>query len=305
MLGETKSSFSGGLLTPEERNTWNRDGYLHLRGVLPSEEIVELIHGIDQLSKSGELVLGVAGNDRDQKIVNAVSKTVAVDGLIDHPNLFGKILSLMGPYIQLAGSEIIVRQPHDDVLVRMHTDGGTSLRRIFPEPESLPLQLKVQYFLTDVSTPNSGNFVVVPGTHTMPFPEDGVDWNATASNSVTILAEPGDVVIFPWSVWHGVSPNRSGRVRKSVILRYSQMWCRPADYDKQEKDVLSRMTVRRRRLLGEFDQDSVPSDYYRPSSKHNHLEVVLGEEWRDRMEFQEYFNMYKLYKDIERLKWNR
>ena len=236
-------------MSPEEREAWNREGYLLVHGVLSEVEIDELISGIDRLSQTGEFALGVAGNDRDLKIVNAVSKTAVADDLLDHRNVFGKVLALMGPYIQLAGSEIIVRQAHDDFLVRLHTDGGTSLRRIFPSPESLPLQLKVQYFLTDVSEPDSGNFVVVPGSHIVSFPEDGVDWASVAGDAVSIRAKPGDAVIFPWSLWHGVAPNRSGRVRKSVILRYSQMWCRPADYDKQPPEILQRMTTRRRRLL--------------------------------------------------------
>ncbi|MFE5097052.1 hypothetical protein ACFRCI_43835 [Streptomyces sp. NPDC056638] len=37
---------------------------------------------------------------------------------------------------------------------------------------------------------------------------------------------------FPWSPWHGVAPNRSGNVRKPVILRFGQLWIRPNDHDR-------------------------------------------------------------------------
>jgi len=37
----------------------------------------------------------------------------------------------------------------------------------------LPLQIKIQYFLTDLEEADSGNFTIVPGSHNRPFPEGG------------------------------------------------------------------------------------------------------------------------------------
>ena len=215
-------------ISDEQRDAWNRDGYLHLRGVLRPDEVNQLLHGIDALSFDDGNTHGVPGNERDLKVVNTIARTSAFDCLLDHPKTFGIALSLMGPYIQVSGTEALIRHPHDDVLVRFHTDGGASLRHILPSENSLPISFKVQFFLTDVTQPDSGNFTVIPGSHRHQFPNEGIDWDAASGKAVQILAKAGDAVLFPWSVWHGVVPNRSGRVRKSLFVRYAQLWCRPS-----------------------------------------------------------------------------
>ena len=90
---------------------------------------------------------------------------------MDHPKAFRTILELMGPYIQLSMAEAVVRPPNKDFKGYIHTDGGQALRRIRVTETSWPLQLKIQYFLTDVRKPFSGNFTLFPGSHLRPYPE--------------------------------------------------------------------------------------------------------------------------------------
>jgi hypothetical protein len=293
------------VLTDAERDFWNREGYLHLTDVLSKSEIETILAGVDVLSASDNKRLGVPGNHRDMKVVNAISVAPVMDCLLDHPKIFGKILSLMGPYLQIGGTEIMVRQPHDKCLVRFHTDGGASLRQIFPSPHSLPLHFKVQFFLTDVVQPDSGNFSLIPGSHIHQFPDAGIDWDSNTSRIKQVLARAGDAIIFPWSLWHGVAPNKSGNIRKSAFVRYSQLWTRPVDYDKQSPEVLARLSPRQRRLFGDFGDQFVASDYYRPTSKHRHLETILGAEWGREKYFERYADTYEFFKQLEDWKWDR
>jgi hypothetical protein len=293
------------VLTEQERNSWNQKGYVHIPSVLSAAEINTLLLGVDELSKNQGNKLGVPGNNRDMKIVNAISRTSILDSLLDHPKIFGKVLALMGPYLQVAGTEVMVRQPHDECLVRFHTDGGASLRHIFPNEHSLPLNFKIQFFLTDVLKSDSGNFALLPNSHHKQFPDEGVEWDSISSSVTQVIAKAGDAIIFPWSLWHGVAPNKSGRIRKSVFIRYSQLWTRPVDYERQPNDVLNRLSPRRRRLLGDFGEDFVPSDYYRPTSKHNHLDIMLGDEWGHHEQFRKYLGTYEFFKQLENWKWDR
>ena len=46
-------------------------------------------------------------------------------------------------------------RPSDaEALMGFHTDAGPSLQRIHPYSDSLPLQFKIQFFLTDLSEPD-------------------------------------------------------------------------------------------------------------------------------------------------------
>ncbi|WP_406515398.1 hypothetical protein OH809_19570 [Streptomyces sp. NBC_00873] len=79
---------------------------------------------------------------------------------------------------------------------------------------------------------------------------------------------------FPWSLWHGVAPNNSGNVRKSVILRFGQLWIRPNDHDRMAEHTVARMTRRQRRICGHFGRQPDPMDWYFPTDQ----ATIMGRE---------------------------
>ena len=92
------------------------------------------------------------------------------------------------------------------------------------------------------------------------------------SGIVQILAKPGDVLLFPHSLWHAVAPNRTKRTRYSIILRYGLTALRPFErFDSVLADDSRSLTIRQRRVLGDFGSEN-PSPY-RPL---NQDEVILG-----------------------------
>ena len=269
-----------GYLTEEQRKHWDEQGYLVVKQVLSTEEIRTLLDAVDPVIE--DYVRETDGPNAPRfgrgafTIIQAIERTDALDVLTDHPNIFGTILALMGPYLQIMGTQIYTRHPSDDPLLSFHTDAGPSLQQIHPHPQSLPLQFKVQFFLTDVSKPDSANFMLVPGSQNEPFPEHP-EPGFIPEGAIQVLAEPGDAVIFPWAQWHSVGPNKTDRIRKSVTFRYGQMWSRPYDYETLPPHVLERMTPRRQRLFGYMGEDYHPTDYFKPRDQ---LEVILGDEWK-------------------------
>ena len=230
-------------LTEKQREHWNEEGYLVLKQVLSPEEIRMLLKAVDPVIE--DYVQEELGADapRAFTIIRAIERTEALDILTDHPKTFGTILSLMEPYLQIMGTQIYVRYPSDTALIGFHTDAGPSLQQIHPHPQSLPLQFKVQFFLTDVSQPDSGNFILVPSSHRKPFPSKAPEKGFVPEGAIQVLAEAGDAVIFPWAQWHAVGPNKTDWIRKSVTFRYGQMWSRPYDYE-------TLPSPRRQRLFG-------------------------------------------------------
>ena len=105
------------------------------------------------------------------------------------------------------------------------------------------------------------NFLFVPGSHRRKFPPKAP---TSPRGAVQLLTRPGDALLFPWSLWHAVAPNRSGRVRKSVTLRYGPLWARPYDHERLPAEVLERLSPRRRRLFGDLGPESRPWECYYP-----------------------------------------
>ncbi len=267
-------------LTDTQQKHWQEQGYLILKQVLSAAEIEILLAAIDPVIEDYVRQTPSLHGSRFGKgaftIIRAIERTDVLDPLTDHPHTFGTILSLMGPYLQIMGTQIYVRHSDAGALMGFHTDAGPSLQRIHPHPDSLPLQFKIQFFLTDLSEPDQANFMCVPGSHKKPYPEMRLEKGVYPEGAIQVLAEAGDAVIFPWALWHGVGPNRTDRIRKSVTFRYGQMWCRPYDYDRLPSNVLERMTPRRRRLFGDMGENFHPTDYYKPKDQ---IEIICSDEW--------------------------
>lgn len=261
-------------LTDEQKARWAIDGYLVLPGVLSRAEVARLKREVDRLyrkhvtrSPNGDPTKGL-----DHR--NATEDSEVLIEFIDHPATFGLVLDLLGPYIQLSMAEVLVRPPSTAFKGYIHTDGGEAMRRIRVTETSWPLQLKIQYFLTDVLRPDSGNFLVFPGSHLRPYPEGNPLPTVDAPGAVQVCVRAGDAAIFPHSLWHGGAPNLSKRPRKTLIYCYSQMCFRCFDYEKPSPRTLEQCTPRQRRLLGDLGQSWKPGAYfYAPPDQ---VEVITG-----------------------------
>ncbi|HEX6099449.1 MAG TPA: phytanoyl-CoA dioxygenase family protein [Thermoanaerobaculia bacterium] len=249
-------------VTRDQQRSWRRDGFLLVRGALPPGQVAELLARID------DVVERYAGSEHGfrqsaaaYKVAEAITLTDCLDPLLDHERVFPLLLDLLGPYLQVLGTEIFVRPSTEsqELLVAWHADGGPTLGRFLPRPGEPTLQLKTQFFLTDIPETDSGNFMFVPGSHRRLFPKEGLA--ATPPEAVQLTVRAGDALIFPWSLWHAVAPNHSGRARRSVTVRYGQLWSRPYDFERLPASVLARLTPRRRRLLGDLG-DVHPSSYF-------------------------------------------
>ncbi len=271
------------LMTPDEKERFFHDGYLCIPDVLTPDQVETLKAHVqdivqDALATKTELREAVY-HSGSFKVDNALKRSNVFDFLIDHPKVFGKLVSIIGNHIQLMGSEIFVRGPSEQAITGFHTDLGEAMQQILPTQDNLMIQVKAQFFLTDLSTPDTSNFVVIPGSHRQRVPTPNVDCmvdhindGTVPKNARQILAKPGDVVIFPWTLWHAVGPNRTDRTRFSVTLRYGQLALRSIeDFDPVLREEGRMLTARQRRVLG--DVGPAPSSYWKPARQH---EVIHG-----------------------------
>lgn len=194
--------------------------------------------------------------------------------LIDYEPIFSIVREVMGDFIQLFRSQMIVIPAGVQEQPFLHTDSG-QLGRTRSPPDAPPLMVSVQYFLTDLDSEDMGNFAYVPRSQDQAFPtEDENPLGIQTSGFVQgrdvpgrqqVLARAGDAVIFPHSLWHGTSANNGCVDRVSIIFGYSQLFIRPYDYEHQSPQTLAWCgRQRQRRLLGDFG-----GWYWRPGCLHH------------------------------------
>jgi len=275
-------------ITADEDRQFREEGYLLLPAVLSPDETVALRDEVDRLvveaNRLGSILREPYYHEGSYKLIRVLRLSTAFDALIDHPGYFGRLVSLIGPYLQLMGSEIFVRGVSPGTITGFHTDLGPGLQKVLPDDENPLLQVKVQLFLTDLSEPNASNFALIPGSHRRRATDSDdlgmiKDLNRRIGpdgelppGTLQILARPGDALLFPHSIWHAVAPNRAGRTRYSIALRYGQTALRPLErFDPLLADESRTFTPRQRRLLGDFGlEDPTP---YRPAHQE---ELIFG-----------------------------
>ncbi len=274
------------VLTEEQKHQWKKDGYLILKGVLSAEDIKQLTAVVDQIDEEHQRQLSSEGARSGVGAepytglnrLNIIEENDLFVGLMDHPVTFPVVLELLGPFIQLSMSQAMVRLPNPGAKGfshALHPDGGQAMQRIRVEESSLPLQIKIQYFLTALTAPDHGNFTIVPGSHHRPFPTTQLG-NAESPHNAEALqlcVEAGDAAIFPHALWHGAASNRSNYPRKTLIYCYSHHCFRAYDYKQPSPEVLERCTPRQRRLLGDVGEWQPGSYFYSPADQE---EVMIG-----------------------------
>ena len=129
-------------LSKSMQQQWQKQGYLHLKNVIPRDEVAAYLEAADEVIEQYEADNPELREKGAYPISEVLFRTSGMDRLMDHPNLFGLILDLMGPYLQVMGSEIYVRYPGGE-MPKWHTDAGRSLGQIRVTPDSLPLNFNL------------------------------------------------------------------------------------------------------------------------------------------------------------------
>ncbi len=274
-------------LTHQQRRAWDIDGYFVVKGAFDPDEVTYYSEQVDALRARpgyeptdlprghyGWVEHGNPDPDSFMDRRDLLPYHQCFIDLIDRPGVFDLVVDIMGPYLAFSMSQAIVRASTPEFPGYTHTDGGEGLRRIRVTETSRPLAMKVMYLLTDVREADSGNFTVFPGSHRRPFPElDEEEPTPKTPGAVPLLGDAGDAYFFPHSLWHGPSPNLSGKGRKTLLYNYCQLFMRPYDYA-VTAEVLEQCTPRQRRLLGDLGYDFRPGSYtYVPEDQ---VELIMN-----------------------------
>lgn len=268
---------------------WHNNGYLLLKKVLNPEQVAKLRIAVDDVVQVHEGQDGQSNTSgyhgkEYYNIHNPLDYTTELDYLLDYQDTFDIVLQLMGPYIKVMGCHVFVRHPSDakhSNIGKFHTDSGPSLQQQIPDPENPALQLKFQYFLTDIQQDNASNFIAIPGSHRVRVKDQNIfcllpecnqylEQGRLPPDAIQLKVEAGDVLIHALTLWHAVAPNFSQQSRKSISIRYGQMWFQSYHFGLDEQRM-QRLSKRQQRLLGCLTEER-GDVYYRPPA--DHLDII-------------------------------
>ncbi len=239
-------------LTAEQRRAFEAirtDGYVLLPNVLSPAECEHYAGLMNELAKRSKTYIG--GYLRESDILE---KNVGFAKLMDRAETFPIARALLGGFARIMSTEAIVRTEQDDDPVRWHEDGPNCppYRSLATPPPTL--QVKIGYFLNDVTADNAGNLVVIPKSHLLPHgPPPDLPHGLDAPGAVAIKATAGSAVIFHSSLWHCVLSNRTPSPRKSLYFGYCLPWMARFDRSASSLTLRSLLTKEQRDLLMDFE----------------------------------------------------
>jgi ectoine hydroxylase-related dioxygenase (phytanoyl-CoA dioxygenase family) len=236
-------------LSPDERAFFETNGYLIVENALDAATVSRLVPAIDRIDARERTP---ETRERLLSFPNILHEDSAFLDLVDCATTLPKVWGILGWNIYCYHSHLDVtpaaKAPPREGRVSWHQDS----MRVNDEIETHPrprLSLKIGYYLTDVSEPDRGNTLLVPGSHLwdeLDCPADGV---SDPQGAEPACLRPGSALIIDRRIWHSRSPNLWSQTRKVVWMGYAYRWLRPKD-EMTVAGLLSRLDPIRRQLLG-------------------------------------------------------
>lgn len=270
-------------LKPEQRQAFDRDGFLVIREALQAETVDRLVEASDRLADSflekPKLHNRPEYNHLDLR--PGILREEALFDLIDHSSTVPLVVQLLSPNIHLHSTTLIYKRPENPDAAPFRRGWHRDIR--IPRDlghKSLPLVgIKICYCLTDFHQSDCGMTVMARGTHlrTEPLAIPNGQVDPSDVDVCDLRLNAGDALFFENRIFHTASPNRSDRVSKVLLYGYSYRWMKPEVYlDVPDKRYLDKADPIVRQLLGGYrDVDTPPWALQRWATRHKvHPEVV-------------------------------
>jgi len=175
--------------------------------------------------------------------------------MLDYPPIVPYVKRLLNPKPHHHASDIIVEYPQKGRGPGWHLDGHDDGYRRFGFPIPL-LQLKVGYYLTDMTETGRGNLCVVPGSHKarlVPDPDD-LRNPELFPGAVPLCGPAGTAILFHNALWHTAGPwTRDDGCRVMLYIAYEHPWMMAsAEHWGYPSDFYRRLSPERRSYFHGF-----------------------------------------------------
>jgi ectoine hydroxylase-related dioxygenase (phytanoyl-CoA dioxygenase family) len=253
-------------LTPEQRRSFDEDGFLVVKKALDQETVGRLLEAGDRIAHAflnkPQVFDRTEYNHLDQR-PGLLEEEAMVDLVTSSP-VVPLIVQLLSPNIHLHSTSLTYKRPENPDGPRFRRGWHRDIR--IPGDlgnKGLPrVGIKVSYSLTDFHQPASGLTLMGRGTHVrdtpLVVPPDAVDPDGVEVCDLTMDA--GDALLFENRTFHTAAPSRSDRTSKVVIYGYAYRWMKQEIYlDPPIPKRLQNADLITRQLLGGYpDIDTAP-----------------------------------------------
>jgi ectoine hydroxylase-related dioxygenase (phytanoyl-CoA dioxygenase family) len=264
-------------LKPEQRQSFDEDGFLVVRDALDAETVDRLVDAGDRLAGSflnkPAIVDKAEYNHLDWR--PGLLEEKAMFRLVSNSSTVSLVVQLLSPNIHLHSTSLIYKRPEDP--------GGAPFRRGWHRDIRIPRDLghqclprvgiKICYCLTDFPGPDCGMTLMARGSHLrtepLAIPKGQVDPPDVEVCHLRLNA--GDALLFENRIFHTAAPNRSDRVSKVLMYGYAYRWMKPEVYlDAPNQRYLEKADPIARQLMGEYrDIDTQPWALQEWAKRHN------------------------------------
>ncbi len=254
----------------------DRDSYTVLPITLPQDTIDQANAYIDAYC---------ANVGQQEKARQGFSQT----NIIEHAPIFRALLTyppalqlsydIFGPMFHL-GQDKWTRKyragdQRDPVAIGWHADGPLG----FPEVDGrCPLHtLRLGYFMSDATNPDSGTLEVIRGSHKKRVlhardsihyqPFRGQRQDDFTTDHVTVKGPAGTIIAFHNGIWHRAQPNQTETPRTIVYFQYCHTMMHPLHRDMPYPGDMAHFTAEERWLLGESGHRNPGSSARRPTKR--------------------------------------
>ncbi|MBK8975626.1 MAG: phytanoyl-CoA dioxygenase family protein [Planctomycetes bacterium] len=228
------------VVTPAEFESFQRDGYVHLRSVLSEDELLAIEAVYDRFVAGEIPVAGKDFCDMSGDYARSADDFSIVNVMLPrryHPDWQGNVLErraasiaaqLQGQGLALDYDQLLAKRPHkEDAVFAWHQDLAYWPRT--PDTRTATIWLAL-----DDSTIENGCMRFVPGSHREPTLRPHRPLHGDRETSHTLVAEVdeardpvhcveiarGDVTVHDERVLHGSGGNRSARWRRAYIVAF-------------------------------------------------------------------------------------
>lgn len=214
------------LLSNEEKEFLDRNGYLNLGKILPNHTVRSVMDRINELmALEGELAgQELAKSSRIKftreagvnRLADLVNKGSIFDLFYTTPRVLSAIAHVLAGDMKLSSLNYRAALPGEG-LQKLHVDWETSV----PAGE---FKVCNAIWLLDDFTRKNGSTRIVPGSHNTPHLPDELLEDPMASHPDEILVEApaGTVVVFNSHTWHGGTKNRTNKPRRAIHSYFCQ-----------------------------------------------------------------------------------
>ena len=236
-------------LSPADREQYEAEGYLVVRGLFSREELAPLrrqflrvVNGEvppapdmlvmkDVMVAKGAVTPGSAA-EAIAKVQDFHHDAVLFGQYSTHPRLLDRIEAFVGPDVKSIHSMLINKPPNVDGRHPLHQD-------LLYFPFRPADRIVASWTALEPCTRENGCLVVVPGSHEGKLLEhENPDWEwlnrayfgvrgeGAVAERVHLEMEPGDTVFFHPLLIHGSGRNRTDGFRRAISTHYASAECR-------------------------------------------------------------------------------